>query len=144
MPLKVNIRHVENDEVELRGELPAGELDLDCADDLVHVRQPVHYELTAQKTGRDVLVQGKVWLTLDCECARCLKAFQQPLELPHWTALALLSGPEKVEIKDDSVDLTPFLREDIPIALDCPIRRGKAPDKQKAPVPRRGRLSGRN
>ena len=50
---------------------------------------------------------------LDCECARCLKAFQKPVELEHWTALVPLEGPEKAEIKDDFVDLTPFLREDI-------------------------------
>lgn len=113
MPLKVNIRRVEKGNVALRGELPAAELELDNPGDLIHVRQPVHYDLIAQKTGENVLVQGRVWMTLDCDCARCLKSFQERLELPQWTALAPLSGPEKVEIKDDSVDLTPFLREDI-------------------------------
>jgi hypothetical protein len=40
MPLKVNIRHLEDEEVRLRGELPVAELDLDCKDELVHARQP--------------------------------------------------------------------------------------------------------
>ncbi len=113
MSLKVNIRHLEAGDVLLRGELSVAEAGLDCADELVHARQPVRYDLTAQKSGRDVLVQGKVGLVLDCECARCLKAFQQRLELGHWMALVPLAGPEKAEIKDDCVDLTPFLREDI-------------------------------
>jgi uncharacterized protein len=113
MPLKVNIRHLESGEVAVRGELPVAELDLDRPDDLVHARQPVHYDLTVQKTGRDILAQGKIWMELDCECARCLKAFRQRLELTDWTAFVPLDGAEKVEIKDDSVDLTPFLREDI-------------------------------
>jgi uncharacterized protein len=113
MSLKVNIRHLEAGDVDLRGELPVAELNLDCPDELVHARQPVQYDLTAQKTGRDVLVQGKIGLLLDCECSRCLKAFTQRLDLGHWTALVPLAGPEKAEIKDDCVDLTPYLREDI-------------------------------
>ncbi len=113
MSLKVNIRHLEAGDVLLRGELSVAEAGLDFPDELVHARQPVRYDLTAQKSGRNVLVQGRVALVLDCECARCLKAFQQRVELEHWTALVPLAGPEKAEIKDDGVDLTPFLREDI-------------------------------
>ncbi len=94
MALKVNIRHLEAGDVVLRGELPVAELALDCPDELVHVRQPVQYDLTAQKTGHDVLVQGKIGLMLDCECSRCLKAFEQRLELEHWTAHVPLAGPE--------------------------------------------------
>jgi uncharacterized metal-binding protein YceD (DUF177 family) len=113
MPLKVNIRRLETGEARLRGELPVAELGLDCPDELVHARQPVRYDLTAQKAGQDVLVQGRVGFVLDCECARCLKAFKQRVEWEHWTALVPLAGPEKAEIKDDGVDLTPYLREDI-------------------------------
>ena len=81
MSLKVNIRHLEGGDVRLQGELSAAEAGLDCPDELVHARQPVRYELTAQKSGHDVLVQGQVGLVLDCECARCLKPFKHPVEL---------------------------------------------------------------
>ena len=113
MSLKVNIRHLESADVELAGELPVAELELDCPDELVHARQAVKFELTAQKTGREVLVQGAISLVLDCECSRCLRAFKHRVELENWTALVPLEGPEKAEIKDDCVDLTPYLREDI-------------------------------
>lgn len=113
MSLKVNIRHLERGEVTLRGQLSVQDLALDCPDELVHARQPVHYNLTAQKTGHDILVQGKVALVLDCECARCLKPFAHKVELKNWTALVPLTGPEKAPVKDDEADLTPFLREDI-------------------------------
>jgi uncharacterized protein len=113
MSLKVNIRHLETDEVELEGELPAAEADLDLPDELVHARQPIKYDLVVQKTGPNILVQGRFGTTLDCECARCLKPFQQKLELDDWAVLVPLEGEEKAEIKDDCVDLTPFLREDI-------------------------------
>jgi len=111
--LKVNIRHLQAGEVQLRGELPVAELALDCPDELVHARRPVQYDLTAQKAGRGILAQGRVVLVLDCECARCLKAFEHRVELAHWAAHVPLEGPEKAEIKDDGVDLTPCLREDI-------------------------------
>ena len=113
MSLKLNIGRLDAKDAILAGELAAEELDLDCADELVHVRQPLQYEFTAHKAGHNVLVEGSLELVLDCECARCLKPFQQRLELAEWMAHLPLEGAEKVEIKDDSVDLTPFIREDI-------------------------------
>jgi uncharacterized protein len=113
MPLQVNLRHLEEKDVHLQGELPVAELDLDTSDELVRVRLPVRYDLTAQRVGEAILVQGRIELTLDCECARCLKPFQHRIELSDWTAHLPLEGPEKAAIKDDMADLTPCLREDI-------------------------------
>ena len=113
MFLKVNIRHLAAGDVKLKGELPVSELDLDRPDELVHIRKPVQYDLVVQKTDENILAQGKIAFVLDCECARCLKPFTQRHELPDWTALLPLEGEEKVEMKDDTVDLTPSLREDI-------------------------------
>jgi uncharacterized protein len=148
MPLKINIRHLEQDDVSLQGELPVEELALDHPDELVRARQPVQYDLTAQKTGRALLVQGKLALVLECDCARCLKTYQQPVKLDNWVAHIPLDGPEKAEIKDDCVDLTPYLREDILLELpqhplcevDCaglPNRAGKnaKPAKGAGPAP---------
>ncbi len=113
MPLQVNIRHLESKDAHLQGELPADELNLGFNDELVHARQPLRYDLTAQLLNDAVLVQGRIELTLDCECARCLKPFQHRIELGEWTAHLPLQGPEKTPIKDDMADLTPCLREDI-------------------------------
>ena len=113
MPLQVNIRHLEDKDIRLQGELPAAELDLGNNDELIRVSLPVRYDLTAQRVGDAILLQGRIELTLDCECARCLKPFQHRIELADWAAHLPLEGPEKVEIKDDLADLTPCLREDI-------------------------------
>jgi len=113
MPLQINIRHVEEKEVRLRGQLPVAELDLENKDELVRARLPLRYDLRAQRLGEAILVQGRLELTLDCECARCLKPFQHRMELDHWTAHLPLAGPEKAVRKDDVADLTPYLREDI-------------------------------
>jgi uncharacterized metal-binding protein YceD (DUF177 family) len=66
-----------------------------------------------QKAGGDIVAQGSVELTLDCECARCLKPFPLVMRLAPWTAHLPLEGPEKVAVHDDLADLTPQIREDI-------------------------------
>ena len=117
MPLQINIRHVEEKEIRLQGLLPAAELDLGNIDELVRARLPLHYDLTAQMVGEAILAQGRLELTLDCECARCLKPFQRRMILEHWTAHLPIKGAEKAARKDDLADLTPYLREDILLEL---------------------------
>jgi uncharacterized metal-binding protein YceD (DUF177 family) len=113
MPLQINIRHLDDNDVCLQGELPVEDLDLPNNDELVQARLPLRYDLTAQKIADAILVQGRIELTLDCECARCLKPFQHRIELDPWTAHLPLEGPDKAPVKDDLADLTPYLREDI-------------------------------
>jgi uncharacterized metal-binding protein YceD (DUF177 family) len=113
MPLQVNIRHLEDKDLRLQGQLPVAELNLDIRDELVRPRQTLSYDLTAHMLGDAILVQGRIELTLDCECSRCLKPFEHRIDLADWTAHLPLEGPEKVVIKDDLADLTPCLREDM-------------------------------
>ena len=113
MPLTINIRHLEEMDLHVQGQLPAAELQLDEADELIRARQPLQYDLTAHQAGRDVLVSGRLEMALDCECARCLKPFRYLLEIPEWMLDLPSDGPEKALVKDDAVDLTPYLREAI-------------------------------
>ena len=120
MPLAVNLRHLEAHNIELKGELPVEELDLGVQDEVIRVRQPLKYELEAQKVEDGVLVQGHLHLTVDCECVRCLKSFQYPLDLRGWACLLPLKGEESVPVVNDCVDLTPAVREDILLELPQP------------------------
>src|SRR5581483_511634 len=113
MPLLVNLRHLEEHNVRLQGELPVEELDLDIRDPLIRVEQPLRYQVEVQQMERSVLVQGGLQLTLNCECARCLKAFEHRIDLKDWTRHLPLEGEEKVPVLNDCVDLTPLVREDI-------------------------------
>lgn len=117
MPLIINLRQLEHKNLELKGELPAHELDLEKADELIRAPHPLHYELEAQRLDSDLLVQGNLSLTLECECARCLKPFQRTLNFENWAVHLALEGEEKVEVVGDSVDLTPHIREDILLAF---------------------------
>ena|SRR2546428_2674353 len=117
MSLKFNIRHLEPHNLTLMGELSVADLELESLDELIHFEEPLSYDLELQKLENAVLAQGKLRLLLHCECARCLKPFERPLCLNHWTAHLPLKGEEKVEVVNDLVDLTPFIREDIVLSL---------------------------
>src|SRR5690606_24496786 len=117
MPLLVNLRHLEHKNIELKGELSPEELELDQTDELIHFTKPVKYELEAQRMERNLLVHGKVQAVLDCECARCLKPFEMNLNFNDWAVHLPLTGEDKVRIESDSVDLTPYIREDILLAF---------------------------
>jgi uncharacterized protein len=113
MLLSVNLRHLENRNVVLRGELASAELDLDARDEMIRVVSPVHFDIEIEKLEEAILAQGELRIGLECECVRCLKKFKRDLVLEDWTLLLPLEGDEKVPVNDDCVDLTPFMREDI-------------------------------
>ncbi len=117
MPLTFNIRHLEKKDIHLEGELPTAELDLDLRDELVHPDAVVGYDLQVEHLEGAALVQGEIHLDVEFECSRCLKKFRQPLELHDWACHLPLMGEDAVEVQNDLVNLTPYLREDILLAL---------------------------
>jgi uncharacterized protein len=117
MALSINVRQLEQkSELELEGSLAPLELELENVDELIRVSGPVTYDLEAQIMEKAILVEGPVHLTLACECARCLKAFEICLNL-DWVCHIPLEGEDKAEVINDVVDLTPYLREDILLAF---------------------------
>ena len=142
MPLIVNLRQLAEHSARLKGELPVAELDLDLRDDLIRAEKPLRYELEVQRLDNELLVQGRLVLPLHCKCVRCLKDFELPLRLEKWAQSLALSGEEKVPISGDSVDLTPYVREDILLEFpqhplcetECrglPTQTGKAKNSTK-------------
>jgi uncharacterized protein len=111
--LQINLRHLEAREIHLKGELPAEELDFDLRDEMIRVVSPVEFDLEIEKLDDAILIQGQLRAELECECVRCLKKFTRGLDLENWTLHLPLSGDDAVSVDNDSVDLTPFVREDI-------------------------------
>ena len=113
MSLKINLRHLEEDGIHLKGELPVAELDLGVNDELIHLERPLRYDLSVELLHDAVLATGSLVLPLECECGRCLKKFKTELKLAGWAAHLPLEGEDKVSVENDCVDLTPFVREDM-------------------------------
>jgi uncharacterized protein len=117
MPVTFNVRHLEDKDLHLKGQLPPEELEIEGLDEVIHARKALAYDLHVEKMEKAILAQGRLELPLDCECVRCLKRFEQQLVLPDWAAHLALEGEEQVTISNDVVDLTPYIREDIVLAF---------------------------
>jgi len=117
MPLIVNLRHLEEKDVVLRGELPADGLDVDPRDEMIEVTRPLQYDLEVQLLDRSLLVRGSLRLMLECRCVRCLKPFERALELNPWMRHLPIEGEEHVLVVNDCADLTPYVREDMLLEL---------------------------
>jgi len=117
MPLLVNLRHLEAHSVRFEGEMPIDELDLDTRDEMIQAKGPLQYDFEVQRLEQSLLVQGRLRLTLECQCVRCLKAFKHIVKLDNWALHLPLQGEESVPVESDCVDLTPYVREDILLEL---------------------------
>ncbi len=113
MALKVNLRHLEDNDLRLRGELAPGDLDIDPKDVVIRVEKPLVYDIEVEKLEDSLLVQGSLSLPLSCDCVRCLERFEHVVLLDPWSAHLPLQGEDAVPVTNDMVDLTPYIREDI-------------------------------
>ena len=137
MPLSINLRHLEAHNVRLQGELAVAKLDLGAGDELIRAEAPLQYDLEAQQMENSLLIQGRLRLALQCECARCLKPFEYRIELKEWARHLPLEGEDRAPVVNDCVDLTPFLREDI--LLEFPQHPLCKPDCGGLPKTHRGK-----
>lgn len=115
--MKINVKRIPVDGEELAGSEPPEILELESED--VLFPRPVEYALHAQLQGKSLLVTGKVATEATLRCSRCLKLFPQRLVAKEFVFME--ESP-----KDDFVDLTPQMREDI--LLELPQRAICQPD----------------
>ncbi|MGC8743878.1 MAG: YceD family protein [Verrucomicrobiia bacterium] len=113
MPIKININDLEKKEILFKGALPVKELEIDGLDRVIHANHDLNYDFTVQKIEKKILLSGSLSIDLDCECVRCLKEFVYSIVLDNWALMLELEGEERVQVVNDIVDLTPYIREDI-------------------------------
>lgn len=126
--LKINLVHLDDDPCELAGSIDPQEVDLDSGDELIHFRHPIRYDLLLTLFPDSLLIQGSIEAVVDMECSRCLAPFEEPFRFDGWACHIPLEGEDAAPVENDCVDLTPFIREDILLALpahpvcgeDCP------------------------
>lgn len=105
---------------------------------------PVQGEVRLTRTNRSILVKGKLYLTVDVACARCLSLFSYPLVLDieeeYFPALDIVSGatlpspdePSSFTIDEHQVlDLTEAARQYAVTAIPMkPLCRNDCPGLQ--------------
>ena len=107
--MKVHLRQIPPDGLHIEGDENANFLDLPESDK-VHPLGSLHYSLNVGTSGGGLFATGNLALDVELECASCLKKFRYPLRIENFAMQTELTGAE-------TVDLTPFVREDILLAL---------------------------
>jgi len=83
---------------------------LQVQDELYRVLSPVRYSLDVGLSDGGLFATGSLAVDLELECVRCLKRFEQTVEVPDFAIQVELGTSE-------TVDLTEEIREDILLAL---------------------------
>ena len=112
MPVIFQLKQLLHEDVKTEGKLTPEELSLPEDDECIKMTENVNYTLAASRQGSQVWIIGKINFTLDCICVRCLSSFKMPIEI-QYSEFFTLEGEESIPIKDDSIDLTNYIREDI-------------------------------
>ena len=113
MALTVNLRHLREGELHLKGELSLEELDIDTRDEVIQLDRPLKYDIEVQEVEEGLVAHGSLDLLLSCQCVRCLKKFAYRLRLRRWAEHFAFQGEDATPVINDCVDLTPSIREDI-------------------------------
>lgn len=140
--ITVNLRELALKDLHVEGELSAAELQMDGIDELIRVSGPVCYDFHASLDEENLLLSGSLSTVLECECGRCLRKFTLPVEIGDWHCLVPLEGEDKVEVINDTVDLTPFVREDTLIEFPLHPQCGEECPGLKVPPPNEAGAAG--
>jgi uncharacterized protein len=106
--MKVHLKQIPAEGTHLKGKEKSDILELE--DDRIQTLGTVEYSVDIGVSGSSLFVTGKLGIDVELECVSCLKRFVYPVRVPNFSAQVELAGPELV-------DLTPWIREDILLAL---------------------------
>ena len=117
MPLTIHLTQLDDGPRNLQGKLSPQELELDTQDELIRPDSDLDYSFSVERQENHLLCRGELQMTFEFECARCLEAFKKKTELRHWSQLIPLQGEDALHVNNDSLNLTPILREDMLLSL---------------------------
>ena len=138
--MKVHLRQIPADGLHLEGEedCPFPELEKDgvvCAG-------PLQYSLDLGISEGALWANGSLTQPVELACVSCLERFVHTIRVPQFALHTELTGPE-------TIDLTPFVREDILLNLPayprcdreggrvCPAPHQKAEPEEEVPEARK-------
>lgn len=130
----LSVAALHKGDVCLSGEASPESMHWELTDPCMQILAPLEYELQAELMGQEAFVEGWIETVVSCQCVRCLEPFEYVLRLDAWSCLLALEGEDAVTLVDDSVDLTPHIREDTLLALpQHPLCRPECPGIPRQP-----------
>ena len=93
----------------LEGEDPPGIIEIDDPD--IKFRRPIRYDIKASLTKRTLLVRGRMEVEVGLTCSRCLKEFEEKIEVDDFNIRKEVDDPA------DTIDLTEEVRAYIILAF---------------------------
>ena len=106
--MKVHLKQIPAEGLHLEGEeeCPVQDLELEgvrCAGGL-------HYDIDVGVAGGGIWANSSLSQPVELRCVSCLESFVHQIKVPAFAVHMELPGPE-------TIDLTPFMREDILLSL---------------------------
>jgi uncharacterized metal-binding protein YceD (DUF177 family) len=106
--VKIHLKQIPVEGLHLEGEedCPIPELEADG----IRCVGPLHYNIDIGLSGGALWANGSLSQPVEVSCVACLEKFVYEIKVPAFALHTELHGPE-------TVDLTPFIREDILLNL---------------------------
>jgi uncharacterized metal-binding protein YceD (DUF177 family) len=106
--MKVHLKQIPAQGLHLEGEedCPIQELEAEG----IHCAGRLHYDIDLGVAGGALWVSGSLSQPVELRCVSCLEKFVPEIQVPAFAVHTELRGPE-------TVDLTPFMREDLLLNL---------------------------
>ena len=106
--MKVHLKQIPTQGLHLEGDedCPIQEVESEG----IRCAGPLHYDIDLGVTGGGLWANGSLSQPVELRCVSCLEKFAYEIRVPAFAVHTELVGPE-------TVDLTPFMREDILLNL---------------------------
>jgi uncharacterized protein len=106
--MKVHLKQIPTQGLHLEGEEECPFQDLESEG--IHCAGRLHYDVDIGVAGSGLWANGSLSQPVELRCVSCLEKFLHEVRVPAFAVHTDLHGPE-------TVDLTPFMREDILLNL---------------------------
>jgi uncharacterized protein len=106
--MKVHLRQIPLEGLHLEGDETG--IEFDSKEGYLKCLGPVRYVLDVGLSESGLFATGTLGVDLELQCVNCLEKFKYPLRVEDFALQTELEGAE-------TVDLTPFMREDILLNL---------------------------
>ncbi len=112
--MKVNFRQLKSGGVELNFSESAEELDLEL--DGIKLPEPIKVDLDVNKSGDEIIFQGRLSALAELECSRCLDIFELPINSNLQFLVHMLEEDGLDDTGDDDFVVLPKTAQDYDIS----------------------------